>query len=191
MKKLYMAYGSNLNLGQMARRCPTAKVVGTAMLEGYQLLFNGVATIVKRKGAVVPVGIWEIDERCEAALDRYEGYPTHYTKQNIDVNIGGEKVEAMVYVMNQRMNFGMPSSLYYDIVSKGYDDFDLDKNVLLDAVKNTAQYIYTKASQTQEIYQSLFDLDEDNPFDDPDDEYETEDETLTDPFYYSEDMRLM
>ena len=28
----YIAYGSNLNLRQMARRCPTAKVVGTALL---------------------------------------------------------------------------------------------------------------------------------------------------------------
>ena len=27
--KLYIAYGSNLNLEQMKRRCPTAEVVGT------------------------------------------------------------------------------------------------------------------------------------------------------------------
>ena len=28
--KLYIAYGSNLNLPQMAGRCPTAKVVGAS-----------------------------------------------------------------------------------------------------------------------------------------------------------------
>lgn len=194
--KLYVAYGSNLNKEQMKYRCPDSKVYATGVIEDYELQFKGrpngaFATIAPKQGASVPVAVWMISKWDEKALDRYEGYPTHYTKENIDVNIGGEKVEAMVYVMNQRMKFSMPSSLYYDIVSKGYDDFDLDKNVLLDAVKNTAQYIYTKASQTQEIYQSLFDLDEDNPFDDPDDEYETEDETLSDPFYYSEDMRLM
>jgi len=28
--KLYIAYGSNLNLTQMAKRCPTAKVLGAS-----------------------------------------------------------------------------------------------------------------------------------------------------------------
>ena len=37
----YIAYGSNLNLKQMAMRCPTAKVVGRAMLKDYQLTFRG------------------------------------------------------------------------------------------------------------------------------------------------------
>jgi hypothetical protein len=38
-KILNLAYGSNLNLGQMAYRCPTAKVYGKGMLLDYQLLF--------------------------------------------------------------------------------------------------------------------------------------------------------
>ena len=42
--KLYVAYGSNLNLEQMARRCPTAKVVGIGVLKDYQLTFRRVAT---------------------------------------------------------------------------------------------------------------------------------------------------
>ena len=37
--KLYMAYGSNLNLYQMAYRCPTAQVAGKAVLKDYELLF--------------------------------------------------------------------------------------------------------------------------------------------------------
>ena len=28
--KLYIAYGSNLNLSQMKHRCPTARVIGTS-----------------------------------------------------------------------------------------------------------------------------------------------------------------
>ena len=39
--KLYMAYGSNLNLYQMAYRCPTAQVAGKAVLKDYELLFRG------------------------------------------------------------------------------------------------------------------------------------------------------
>ena len=47
-KRLYFAYGSNCNLGQMARRCPAAKKVGPVTLDGYRLTFNG-----KRSGTGV------------------------------------------------------------------------------------------------------------------------------------------
>ena len=33
----YIAYGSNLNRGQMALRCPDAKVVGTGEIKDYEL----------------------------------------------------------------------------------------------------------------------------------------------------------
>lgn len=35
--KLYIAYGSNLNLEQMRRRCPTAELVGKTVLRGWRL----------------------------------------------------------------------------------------------------------------------------------------------------------
>ena len=44
MKKYYLAYGSNLNVRQMALRCPTAKPVGTAVIKDYGLLFKGSKT---------------------------------------------------------------------------------------------------------------------------------------------------
>ena len=40
-ERLYFAYGSNINLNQMAVRCPAAQVVGPAVLDGYELLFRG------------------------------------------------------------------------------------------------------------------------------------------------------
>lgn len=33
--RLYIAYGSNLHLPQMAFRCPTAKVVGASEVKGF------------------------------------------------------------------------------------------------------------------------------------------------------------
>ena len=42
---IYLAYGSNLHIGQMQFRCRTAEVLGTSTLHGYRLVFNGVATI--------------------------------------------------------------------------------------------------------------------------------------------------
>ena len=44
-ERLYIAYGSNLNLEQMAHRCPTAQAVGTATLKNWRLMFYSVATI--------------------------------------------------------------------------------------------------------------------------------------------------
>ena len=34
---LYVAYGSNMNLPQMALRCPTAEVVATSELKDFEL----------------------------------------------------------------------------------------------------------------------------------------------------------
>ena len=70
-ERLYIAYGSNLNLPQMARRCPDAEVAGTSQVRGYELLFRGVATIEPRKEASVPVLLWKISPQDEKALDRY------------------------------------------------------------------------------------------------------------------------
>ncbi len=39
--KLYIAYGSNLNVDQMSTRCPGARVAGVAGLPNYRLTFRG------------------------------------------------------------------------------------------------------------------------------------------------------
>jgi uncharacterized protein YozE (UPF0346 family) len=74
-RRLYIAYGSNLNLEKMRQRCPTAKVVGAGVVRNWRLLFRVVATIEQCKGKQVPVLIWDIQPQDEAALDIYEGYP--------------------------------------------------------------------------------------------------------------------
>ena len=40
-EKLYFAYGSNMNLNQMAFRCPEAEVVGVVRVDDYRLTFCG------------------------------------------------------------------------------------------------------------------------------------------------------
>ena len=121
-KRLYVAYGSNLNFKQMKHRCPTAKLYGIGTAYGYELQFKGspecaFATIAPKEGASVPVAVWKIQPRDEASLDRYEGYPSHYFKQDISVRLDGEEVTGMVYIMNPKMDFGLPSPYYYQTVS--------------------------------------------------------------------------
>ena len=88
-ERLYFAYGSNINLEQMAVRCPAAQVVGPAVLDGYELLFRGnrrgtgVATIEPLPGSQVHGLLWKLTPECERSLDVYEGYPRLYEKENI------------------------------------------------------------------------------------------------------------
>jgi hypothetical protein len=137
MKKYYLAYGSNLNVQQMRFRCPDARVVGTAEIPDYQLLFKGsktgaYLTIEKRTGAVVPVGVWEVSKADELELDRYEGCPTFYYKTEMEVAVKSwrngkiETMKAFVYIMHEDRKLGIPSSQYVRTCVQGYRDFGFD-----------------------------------------------------------------
>ena len=198
-KRLYVAYGSNLNFEQMKHRCPTAKLYDTGIIEGYELQFKGeptcaFATIAPKENASVPVAVWEIQPRDEMALYGYEGYPSHYFKQNVPVQLGGEEVGAMVYIMNLKRQFGMPSPHYYQTVLEGYHDCGLDTDVLDQAVKDSAQNFYKSYSRRSQ-QQTLFDYadyGEEEPEDyDEEEELEENDEPELDesaPFYFSDGM---
>lgn len=139
-KKLYVAYGSNLHLEQMAYRCPDAKVFGTGVLKNYSLTFwgntrgNGVATVLPEADTDVPVALWEISAADEKNLDRYEGFPYLYRKENIDVLMAdGSIVTGMVYLMNHGQPT-YPSDYYYNVIASGYKSFGFDTDFLEAAV---------------------------------------------------------
>jgi len=136
MKRYYIAYGSNLSIEQMAHRCPTAKIVGTSTLKDWRLLFNGPASIEEYKGYEVPVLIWEIKPEDERSLDRYEGYPNYYRKEMLEVEVNGEKLDAMVYIMNTNKE-SIPSSYYFNILVAGYRRFGFDYKILTKAFEES------------------------------------------------------
>lgn len=131
MKKYYLAYGSNLNVQQMKYRCPDAKPIGTAFINGYQLLFKGsktgsYLTIEKAEKAKVPVAVWEVSEADECRLDAYEGCPTFYYKTEMKVTVNRRKIKAFVYIMHEDRLLGIPSSSYMRTCVQGYRDFGFD-----------------------------------------------------------------
>lgn len=138
--RLYIAYGSNLNLAQMKHRCPTAEVVDTAELKNWRLWFRGgahsaVATIERERGFSVPVLVWRIQPRDELALDRYEGWPFLYRKETLRVTVNGKRVYAMVYIMNEAgHHYGVPSADYFNTIREGYESADFDTSILYAAV---------------------------------------------------------
>lgn len=148
-KRLYLAYGSNLSIEQMAYRCPDAEIIGRANIKDYELLFKGsktgsYATIEPKQGSYVPVLVWAISARDERNLDLYEGCPTFYYKKNLEVEVLGlgddipapsyGTHKAMVYIMDERRRLGMPSQHYYDVLDEGYKRFGFDRKILQAAV---------------------------------------------------------
>lgn len=156
--KLYIAYGSNLNLPQMAHRCPAAKVVGASEIKDYALVFRGgrngaVATVEPCEGSSVPVLLWKITPKDEVALDLYEGFPRFYDKEIMELPLDGQSVSAMVYVMTPGHRLGYPSEYYYNTIREGYKTAGFDTAVLEQAVDYTEQLMESEPEPEQ---QSLF-----------------------------------
>lgn len=145
-KRYYIAYGSNLNISQMRMRCPGARIIGTSVIEDYQLLFKGskigsYLTIESKDGAEVPIVIWEVTATDEKALDRYEGYPNFYYKKEMTLDIKGIRTgkvrrrDAFVYIMHEERELGIPSGFYVKTCLDGYRAFGFDEKYLFDAIR--------------------------------------------------------
>jgi gamma-glutamylcyclotransferase (GGCT)/AIG2-like uncharacterized protein YtfP len=139
---LYFAYGSNLNLDQMGRRCPAASPLATVTLKDYKLLFcgsnrAGVATVEPCKGSNVIGGLWLITSDCLRALDIYEGFPRLYERVALDVvDDAGLVYNAITYYMVGEPPLSLPSRYYFDVIREGYDDFNLSESALYETVRN-------------------------------------------------------
>ena len=132
--KLYFAYGANLNIANMAQRCPSAVAIQPYYLDHYRLMFSGVATIEPEEGARVPGALWAITEACEQSLDVFEGYPWLYRKQEIMM----DGMPVMFYVMNSAAP-SEPGASYLETIAQGYEDFGLGLDDLWAAVQCTKE----------------------------------------------------
>lgn len=151
-EKYYIAYGSNLNIMQMQRRCPGADAVGSGWLGGYRLAFRGsktgaYLTLTPDPGGRVPVGVWRIRPEHERALDIYEGYPEFYRKEWMSVRVKPFHPEGapvvgltgMIYIMDENRPLGVPATQYVETCMIGYDCFGLNAAPLIRAVTEARQ----------------------------------------------------
>lgn len=145
--KIYLAYGSNMNQKQMAYRCPTAQVLGTSELPGYEMVFrgnrydNGVATVEPLEGGSVPVLLWDIQKQDEKALDHYEGFSVLYTKKTLENPLKDNIVTAMLYVMAPGYELAPPFDSYYHTIEEGYKAAGFDTSRLKQYCNNTLNRI--------------------------------------------------
>ena len=145
-KRKYIAYGSNLNVQQMKWRCPDARIMGTGELKDWRLLFKGsktgaYLTIEKCEGYSVPFAVWEVSASDEAALDRYEGFPSFYYKQELPLEYKGirtarkHKTNGFVYIMHEDRPVGMPSKHYVEVCAEGYMTFGFNYERILESLR--------------------------------------------------------
>lgn len=144
--KYYFAYGSNMNLDQMAYRCPDAEAVGRCVLKDYRLAFRGnrtgwgVASILPEPGKEVQGLLWKITPKCEKSLDFYEGYPNLYGKKEVTVRTKtGEQTNVAVYIMNEpyQSQPALPSDYYLKGILDGCRQNHISQKDVRRAVEET------------------------------------------------------
>ena len=131
---LYFAYGSNLHHFQMRRRCKDSVFLKKINLRNFRLTFRSkyrAADIEPKKNSIVPGGLFDISKSDEKKLDLYEDYPILYNKYYFSYY--GKKV--MTYTMVKKTTFTYPTERYLNIVKRGYLDCNLDKKILIQALK--------------------------------------------------------
>lgn len=134
---LYWAYGSNLNVGQMSRRCPGARQVAPLTVPNKVLRFRHVADVAHLEGAKCPGAVWDITDVCEEALDTYEGVDGGlYEKVYLCVD-RGDGPEDMLYYRMLRKGIMPPSDAYLKCIERGYRDWGLPLEALDRAVEHS------------------------------------------------------
>jgi gamma-glutamylcyclotransferase (GGCT)/AIG2-like uncharacterized protein YtfP len=115
---LHFAYGSNMSRALMRRRCPSARALGPARLDGWRfaIMREGYASIVPAPGAAVHGVVWRLSPRDLAALNAYENLDRGlYVRRVLSVLIGARRQAALVYVAPGRAA-GRPQPGYQELV---------------------------------------------------------------------------
>jgi gamma-glutamylcyclotransferase (GGCT)/AIG2-like uncharacterized protein YtfP len=133
-RRLYFAYGANMNMESMAYRCPEARPVCNYFLRDWELKFYSHATIEPNPGSEVAGVLWHITPECEAYLDAFEGFPDYYTKRSWVQD--GEHI--MFYEMT---NFrrGQPTLGYISDIRSQYHHWHLPVQYLNRAINASTE----------------------------------------------------
>jgi gamma-glutamylcyclotransferase (GGCT)/AIG2-like uncharacterized protein YtfP len=99
---LHFAYGSNMDVAAMTRRCPRSRLLGPARLVGWRfaLMPSGYATLVPDPRQRVHGALWDVAVADMPALDRYEQVAQGlYAKRSLRVlRPPAGAVQALVYL---------------------------------------------------------------------------------------------
>ena len=121
---LHFAYGSNMSVALMRRRCPGARLEGAASLPGYRFIImqSGYASVVPAPGSSVHGLMWRVTPRDVAALNAYENLDGRlYRAVTMAVASHRRRRAALVYI-GCDCTCGRPRPGYLDIVIEAARD---------------------------------------------------------------------
>jgi gamma-glutamylcyclotransferase (GGCT)/AIG2-like uncharacterized protein YtfP len=121
---LHFAYGTNMSVASMGRRCPDAQLEGRACLPGYRFIImrSGYASVVPALGCRVHGLLWRVTPRDVAALNAYENLDGGlYRAVTMAVVSHRRHCAALVYIGRDRV-CGRPRPGYLDIVIEAARD---------------------------------------------------------------------
>jgi len=136
-KKLYFAYGANMNPASMARRCPAATNPRPFVLQNWQLKFYTHATVEPSPGDSVWGILWDITPDCERSLDSFEGFPIYYTKKK-------HRQDGQKFFFYEMATYreGIPSSGYINDIRSVYRYFNQPFDHLVQDLDAERSYYY-------------------------------------------------
>jgi len=129
---LYFAYGSNMDRAAMRRRCPRARALGPAALEGYRFFvgIDGWGSVAASLGNIVHGVLWRLTPRDVAALHAYELlHKGLYRVRHLPVRVGSRRLSAMVYLLRRRAP-GRPRPGYVELIAAAARDWQLPENYI-------------------------------------------------------------
>jgi gamma-glutamylcyclotransferase (GGCT)/AIG2-like uncharacterized protein YtfP len=131
---LHFAYGSNMSRALMRRRCPGARALGPAQLDGWRFIItrDGYASLVRDPGGRVHGVLWRLTPRDLAALDAYE--QRAYLRRTVPVRQGAARRPALVYLAPERGG-GKARPGYQELVVAAARDWRLPQGYVTGLVR--------------------------------------------------------
>jgi hypothetical protein len=128
----YFAYGANLSRAAMGRRCPSARALGPATLEGYRFFvgIDGWGSVGRSAGDVVHGVLWQLTPRDIAALHAFELlHKGLYKVRHLPVRFASQRLTTMVYLLRRRAT-GQPKPGYIEMIAAAARDWQLPENYI-------------------------------------------------------------
>jgi hypothetical protein len=129
---LYFAYGSNMQRGAMRARCPGARAIGPAALEGYRFFvgLEGWGSVRPSKGDAVHGVLWRLTPRDMAALHAYEHlHRGLYDVRYLPARVGSRRLSAMIYLLRNRAPGG-PRPGYTEMIAASAREWGLPERYI-------------------------------------------------------------
>ncbi|WBU54329.1 gamma-glutamylcyclotransferase family protein [Paracoccus sp. SCSIO 75233] len=116
----YFAYGSNMLSSRLRARCASARVVGAAFADGYDVALDKIGRDGSGKATLTPGGAgahgvaFELDDADLPLLDVIEGVGQGYDRRVVPIRCDGDQSGAFTYIAPERFrDAGLPPFDWY------------------------------------------------------------------------------